>query len=253
MSARRKKSTTETLGGRTATGDAFAGLLEAARSKRTDLVLADAGRVSGLAEGEFLVFVADRRGVAATAVQLPNGTRVDIARGAAIAKLAVEQLGAGKFDSQKEAVLTKTEGDFLRAGGFDNSELEGESPADAGQLEFVKLLEGSLSALQAAKLLHVNPSRIRQRSSARELLAIKDGPSWKLPRFQFLKDRLVPGIDRVFSSLPVGMNPVAIQRWLNTHHPDLELEDRDQPATPLEWLMEGNDPARVSELAALLP
>lgn len=228
----------------------MADLVKAARGQGSELVLAN--QVAGLGDDEVLVVVAGRRSLAARTVRLPRGVHVDMARGTAIAKIAVEQLGAGHFDAPKETGLTRADEELLLSGGFDNSAPTGVTPSEEGQLEFVKLLEGSLSAEGAARRLKVNPSRIRQRILAKGLLAIKDGATWRLPRFQFLRDRLVPGIERVLPALPTGMSAVAIQRWFNTPHPDLELEDSRRVVTPMEWLLGGSDPARVTELAVLL-
>ena len=55
------------------------------------------------------------------------------------------------------------------------------------------LLEESLSAAQAANLLKVDVSRIRQRLRERSLFGLEHEGSWRLPRFQFERRRVIPG------------------------------------------------------------
>src|SRR6266404_8433417 len=58
-------------------------------------------------------------------------------------------------------------------------------PLIRSQAQYMALLEESLSAAEAAKLLHVDVSRIRQRLRGRSLFGIEHEGGWRLPRFQF--------------------------------------------------------------------
>lgn len=147
--------------------------------------------------------------------------------------------------------LSVHEEQLLAEGEFDAPRRDGKFAVDEGELAFLSLLRDSLSPGEAATLLHVNTSRIRQRLGQRRLFGIKEGHSWRLPRFQFAADRLIPGIDVALAALPTTMHPVAVHRWFRARHPNLEVEGAE-PLTPLLWLKHGFDPARVAKLASLL-
>ena len=106
---------------------------------------------------------------------------------------------------------------------------------------------------EAAELLDVNASRIRQRLAAGSLYGLKDGNAWRLPAFQFADKALVPGIDVVLRRLPAGISPLAVAQWLSLPNPDLcTRDDEERPLSPRQWLLEGNSPEAAADLAALL-
>ncbi len=149
--------------------------------------------------------------------------------------------------------LGPEEAGLLERGGFvlDRLEFGLEDPIARAAFEYAVLVATGLTTQAAAKRLRVNDSRVRQRLGERALYGIKTGDEWRLPAFQFERDGLVPGIDRVFPRLPQNLNPVAVHRWFHTPNPD--LEEREGPAavlTPLQWLQTGNDPSVVADLAA---
>ncbi len=230
----------------------LAKLLRATHRRRRELVLKD--QLANLRDDEMIVLVLGRRHVVARSLRLPSRSVAahDLQIGAEGAVIAVEQLGSRKLDVTVPTQVAAEEDELLRAGGFELPRAGGIRASDVGKLEYLRLLSDSLSTGQAAQLLKVNASRARQRLAERKLFGIKDGGSWKLPRFQFCEGRLVPGIDQVIPSLPPGIHPVAVQRWFRLPHPDLESEGGKTPMTPLEWLESGHDPALVSELAAML-
>ena len=117
-------------------------------------------------------------------------------------------------------------------------------------LEFASLIGDAYTVQQAAQLLSVNPSRIRQRLTARPptLYGIKDGGAWRIPEFQFHGRQLTKGIDRVTPKLPADLSPVAVVRWFTLPNPDLEVDDG--AVSPLQWLRAGGDPKVAAELAA---
>jgi hypothetical protein len=154
-----------------------------------------------------------------------------------------------RAEDRPRPALPAHEEQILREAGFKDRPTVGLSATEVGQLEYTRLLMTSLDVAAAARLLKVNTSRIRQRLIARELYGIKDGKRWLLPRFQFVGNRLVPGIERVIPNLPEGLHPIAAVRWFFIPHPDLGAGDDEEPTPPLEWLTRGLDPAPVAELA----
>lgn len=132
-------------------------------------------------------------------------------------------------------------------------------PSAAGQRALVRsaaayaaLIAGSLSVSDAARLLGVDPSRVRHRLAERTLYGIRQRSGWRLPAFQFSDGGLVPGIDRVLPSLPPALDPLGTVNWFLLPHPDLYAPDDpdETPISPLDWLRLGRDPRAVAELAA---
>jgi hypothetical protein len=153
-------------------------------------------------------------------------------------------------------VLTADQESVLSSGDFDTSRLrvEEEAPLTQTALEFAGLLQASLSVEQAAGLLRVNASRIRQRLGGehRSLYGIKQGKTWRVPKFQFVGRHLVPGMGQVLAALPRDLHPVAIQRWFTTPHSDLRSDadaDEERTVAPIDWLKAGHSPDTIVDLA----
>ena len=149
-------------------------------------------------------------------------------------------------------MLTDSEERLLREGGLAPGPLTSEEtqPLHRATAEYARLLHDSYTAEQAAGVLGVNASRIRQRltGTPRTLYGIKMGRSWRIPKFQFHGRRVIPGIERVVERLALDVHPVAVHRWFTAPSPDLTVDDK--PASPLDWLRVGNPPEAVAELAA---
>jgi hypothetical protein len=168
-----------------------------------------------------------------------------------------------KPDQLQSPSLTQAEEDILVAGGADESVLRQGAVLRAmvekqSRNAYEALLASSLTVSDAAKSLGVNPSRIRQRLEAGTLYGIKEGHTWRLPRFQFARrgkaaKGTVPNVDKVISRIPRGVSPLTIEQWFNTPNPDLHSRDNEErPMTPLEWLSRGESPEVAGELAAQL-
>lgn len=222
---------------------------------------------AALATDELLVVVADARSVALQRLSVPaagpvaaGGSRpsklAEIARRIAeIEVIAVEIAQTRPAVAAPLAPLPEPEERLLRASGLDPRPL---APDEAYLLhrttaEYAKLLSESYTVEEAARLLGVNASRIRQRltGAPRTLYGIKSGKSWRIPRFQFPGRRLVPGIERTLGRLAADVHPVAVYRWFTSPNPDLVFGDKT-PTSPLDWLRAGNPPDVVAELAASL-
>jgi len=149
--------------------------------------------------------------------------------------------------------LSKTELGALLKGGFNMEPLkpEDEDPIAIAAAQYAKLREESLTTSEAADILNVNGSRVRQRLIARPptLYGIKVDGDWRLPTFQFGDDGLIPGIDVVIRRLREQLHPVGVVRWFNIHNPDL-FDEQENPLTPIEWLRTGRSPEAVALLAA---
>jgi hypothetical protein len=212
-----------------------------------------------LTQGEVLIAVADTKGVALKLVEVTAARTTEpleeLARRIAEIDLVAAELGPLTHPTASPPALTKEEESVLRSGGLQPDPLV----ADERHLvyrataEYADLLRDCYSVEQAARLLSVNGSRIRQRltSTPRTLYGIKVGKSWRIPRFQFQKRRLVPDIEAVVSRLAENLHPVAVSRWFTSPNSDLTVAD-ERPVSPLEWLQSGNPPQAVADLAAEL-
>lgn len=155
--------------------------------------------------------------------------------------------------SDEGGAFTESELAALEEGGADLLHAPPDPSMAARAIhEYATLRSTAYSVEEAAALLRVNPSRIRQRLTSRPptLYGLKEAGAWRIPRFQFQQRRLVPGIDRVIASLPPDLSPVAVARWFSVPSPDLELDDH--PLSPIQWLQAGGDPRAAADLAASL-
>src|SRR5882672_10598892 len=147
--------------------------------------------------------------------------------------------------------LTAAEAAALRrVGAFkDEAPIRADSdPLIRSQAEYMGLLEESLSAAEAAKLLHVDVSRVRQRLRERSLFGIEHEGSWRLPRFQFERRLVIPGLAQILKALPPDLFPLDVVDWFLLPDSDLQLDSDTAPASPREWLLSG----RPIEAAVML-
>jgi hypothetical protein len=148
--------------------------------------------------------------------------------------------------SVAETVALRSVGAFKDRGAIppDND------PLIRSQAEFMALLEESLSAAEAAKLLDVDVSRVRQRLRERSLFGIEHEGSWRLPRFQFERRLVIPGLARILNALPSDLFPLDVVDWFVLADPDLQLERDPSPLNPREWLLSGRPVETVVTLAS---
>jgi hypothetical protein len=148
--------------------------------------------------------------------------------------------------------LTAAEAAALRAvGAFkDDTPIHADNdPFIKSQAQYMALLEESLSAAQAAKLLGVDVSRIRQRLRERSLFGIEHEGNWRLPRFQFERRHVVPGLAQVLKALPEDLFPLDTVDWFVLPDTDLQLDSDAAPVSPREWLLSGRPLETVVAIA----
>ncbi len=156
--------------------------------------------------------------------------------------------------AEPELELPPEELEVLRSGGFSTTReaLGSDDPVFRAALDFSALIASALSTKQAAVMLGVDPSRIRQRLTGRpcSLFGVKRREGWLLPRFQFSGKTEVPGISQIVPHLDPNLNPVAVARWFLSPNPDLVVDEGDgQPVSPRDWLVSGQSPKDVVRLA----
>lgn len=107
-----------------------------------------------------------------------------------------------------------------------------------------QVAEMSISSSEAAELLGVNSSRIRQRLGDGSLYGFKFEGSWRLPKWQFEGSTTIPHLDRVVAALRPSESPVGVTRWFISPWEDL-VTPRGELVSPRRWLLEGRDPSPV--------
>ena len=105
------------------------------------------------------------------------------------------------------------------------------------------------SAAEAAKFLHVDVSRVRQRLRERSLFGIEHEGSWRLPRFQFERRLVIPGLAQILKALPPDLFPLDVIDWFLLPDSDLQLDSDTAPLSPREWLLSGRPIDAVVMLA----
>ena len=148
--------------------------------------------------------------------------------------------------------LTAAEEAALRAVGAFKDEAPiqvDDDPLIKSQAHYMALLEESLSAAQAAKLLGVNIIRIHQRLRDRSLFGVEHEGTWRLPRFQFEGRLVIPGLTRVLKALTGDLFPLDVVDWFVLADADLQLESDVAPLSPREWLVSGRPVDAVVALA----
>jgi hypothetical protein len=148
--------------------------------------------------------------------------------------------------SVAETTALRSVGDFKDRGAI----LPDDDPLIRSQAEFMALLEESLSAAETAKLLDVDVSRVRQRLRERSLFGIEHEGSWRLPRFQFERRLVIPGLARILNALPSDLFPLDVVDWFVLADPDLQLDRDPSPLNPREWLLSGRPVETVVTLAS---
>jgi hypothetical protein len=190
---------------------------------------------------------------------LPDGTTAEqrsLARWYTAARVALARnrplTTAAAADHWSTADLSAAETEALRSVGAlkDMASVGAESdPLIKSQAQYMALLEDSLSTADAAKLLRVDVSRVRQRLRERSLLGIEYEGSWRLPRFQFEHRLVIPGLAQVLKSLPPDLFPLDIVDWFVLPDPDLQVDSDPTPLSPREWLLSGRPIEAVITLA----
>ena len=124
-----------------------------------------------------------------------------------------------------------------------------QDPLKQSITDYMALLETSYSTSQAAHYLKVDASRVRQRLRENSLFGIDYDGEKRLPRFQFERAQVIPGLREVLAALPEGLNPLDVAEWFLSPNPDLEIDSQEQPLSPREWLLKGHPAEAVVTLA----
>lgn len=145
--------------------------------------------------------------------------------------------------------LTEHELKLLRDGGFPKVtktvSLSNNLTIVAGEIGV--MIASALSQKDAAHLMGVDESRIRQRISQGTLYAISGDYNKKvLPRFQFTDTGTLPGLEKVLPVINKDAHPMAVQRFFLTVSEDLYSKEMKAPLSPRDWLITRHPPEPVT-------
>jgi hypothetical protein len=158
----------------------------------------------------------------------------------------------GESAGNANHTLSKGELHALQAVGLSSSPWKGRGkldPLKQSIADYMALLETSYSTSQAARYLKVDSSRVRQRLRENSLFGIDYDGEKRLPRFQFERAKVIPGLREVLAALPSGLNPLDWAEWFLSPNPDLEIDAQEEPVSPREWLLQGHSVEAVVKLA----
>lgn len=125
-----------------------------------------------------------------------------------------------------------------------SADKERQSRSRTAVRELAQALSGSVSIKEAAATLGVDRSRVSRRITGSTLWAFDLRGSRRIPRWQFLGDGLLPGLDVVAPAIPRGTTPSVLDAFMRTAQPDFG----DRP--PIEYLAAGGDPTLVADFLA---
>ncbi|MGB6309047.1 MAG: hypothetical protein WBF89_14785 [Steroidobacteraceae bacterium] len=148
--------------------------------------------------------------------------------------------------------LTAGEIDALKSVGLSTAAWAGakkEDPLMQSIADYMALIETSFTTAQAAAYLRLDVSRIRQRLRERSLFGLEYDGERRLPRFQFERKQVLPGLREVIGALPQNLHPLDAAEWFLLPNPDLEDANQSVPLSPREWLLRGNPISAVVALA----
>jgi hypothetical protein len=160
----------------------------------------------------------------------------------------------GESGGSTAQTLSAGEIDALRAVGLTTApfaEGSARDPLTRSITDYMALLETSYSTSQAARYLKVDASRVRQRLRENSLFGIDYDGEKRLPRFQFERAHVIPGLREVLAALPEGLNPLDVAEWFLSPNPDLEIDARETPLSPREWLLKGQPVDAAARLARM--
>ena len=154
--------------------------------------------------------------------------------------------------SEPTAVLSKAELEALKETGLSTKPWIGDvahDPLTKTIVDYMALIETSLPTAQVAAMLDVDVSRIRQRIRERSLFGVEYEGEWRLPRFQFERKKVLPGLSAVLAAVPAELSPLDVATWFLEPNIDLEADETGTPISPRMWLLHGRSPSMVAQLA----
>jgi hypothetical protein len=165
---------------------------------------------------------------------------------------ALQEIVHAERPSEHRDDLTNEERAVLQRGGFDlGAHDDAVDPYRRTQIKFATLIADSFTTAEAAETLGVTTSRVRQMLGTRALFGVKWKDGWRLPRFQFDGDHLVPHVGRIFPRLDPALDLIGVFNWFTFPNDDLR-DAAYREMSPRDWLIAGRNWEPVAEQATFL-
>lgn len=163
-------------------------------------------------------------------------------------------LPTGRWVGEPLREFSAAEAQALERGGMNLSVVEAGEPDVLARTaaRHAAMLATALTTSEAADLLAVGESRVRQRLAEGSLYSVRVGREHRLPAFQFESGKEVPGIARVLECVERSVHPVALLNWFTMPDPDLRFEGEKGSVSPRQWLLSGGLPEPLIALAGEL-
>lgn len=156
---------------------------------------------------------------------------------------AVPGASAAPLSSSEVEFLRRHSGAATVADDWSASD-ERHSRSRGAVQQLAQTLAGSITIKEAAAVLGVDRSRVSRRITGSTLWAFDLRGARRIPRWQFLGNSLLPGLDVVVPAVPSGTAPTALDSFMHTAQPD--FGDR----TPIDYLAAGGDPTLIAGFVA---
>ncbi len=166
--------------------------------------------------------------------------------------ISVTEMPVGRGVVEPGRELSAGEVRVLERGGLELSRAPRGERLARTAARYAALRAAALTESEAASLLGVSESRVRQRIGEGTLYAVRTGRERRLPRFQFAGGRPVPHAGEVLREVREDAHPLAVERWFTSPDPDLILEGEGEPLSPRDWLLSGGSPEALEPLAGEL-
>jgi hypothetical protein len=162
--------------------------------------------------------------------------------------LSLEQATHGVDATHPASGLSENEADTLASIGVSLEGPEGDPTGAAqvalGQAQLLRFADEALTSKEAAELLGVGASRVRQMVKDRDLWSLAEHEV-RVPQWQIVNGKPVPGL-RHLAEAARSLHPFTVSRFMERPSVDLLLEG--QKVSPIDWLVSGGDPQRVADL-----
>lgn len=113
----------------------------------------------------------------------------------------------------------------------------------------LQAIAASYGESEVAQHLGISGEEVSTLRAAGELFAFDSTGITVHPRWQFTADapdQRLPYLDRIIKAAPEGWHPASLQGFMTT--PQRHLQSDGKRLTPIQWLLQGRGPDRISEL-----
>jgi hypothetical protein len=110
-----------------------------------------------------------------------------------------------------------------------------------------RLVAESLTPQAVAEMLTSTATAVVRQLRSRTLYGFCVDRKWRVPRFQFHRGLVVPGLESVLPKLDRNLHPIQVVNWFTLPNSDLWIDD--ETVAPIKWLQSGGDAGKVAELA----